>query len=92
MASHLCDAGCVSSQHRDKALGVRPPNDIREQAQEQLNQRGREMVGFITACLAALVADPNTFLGQLDAHWQAPKPQGRPPAESDESLIKQVQP
>ncbi|MHA4818768.1 hypothetical protein ACXZ65_30975 [Streptomyces aculeolatus] len=36
------------------------------------------MRAFVVACLAALVADPDRFLAQLDSHWPEQKPRGRP--------------
>jgi hypothetical protein len=66
----------MSSQHRDPALTVRPPADLKAAAQEAL--RGREMQAFVVACLTALTADPDGFLARLEDHWPARKPLGRP--------------
>jgi hypothetical protein len=68
----------MSSQHRDPGLTVRPPADLKAAAQDALRARGRETRGFVVACLAALVADPDAFLDQLTEHWPADKPRGRP--------------
>jgi hypothetical protein len=68
----------VSSDHADPALTVRPPAEVKARAQAELAARGRGLRGFVTACLAALVAEPDRLLALLDAHWPAEKPRGRP--------------
>lgn len=83
MASHCATLFHVTSppradRHTDPALTVRPPADLKTQAQQLLADRDREMRGFVVACLAALKADPDGFLGRLADHWPAPKPRGRP--------------
>lgn len=66
----------MSSQHRDPALTIRPPAELKAAAQTAL--AGREMRGFVVACLSALVSDPQGFLAQLEGHWPEKKPRGRP--------------
>ncbi|MEU6965109.1 hypothetical protein [Streptomyces chrestomyceticus] len=66
----------MSSQHRDPAMTVRPPAALKAAAETALGDR--EMRAFVVACLAALVADPDRFLAQLDEHWPEEKPRGRP--------------
>lgn len=68
----------MSNRHRDRALTVRPAEDIRAPAQAALAVRGREIGAFVAACLAALAADPDRFLAHLAPHWPAPRPKGRP--------------
>jgi hypothetical protein len=68
----------VSSNHADPAVTVRPPAEVMTQARAELAARGRGMRGFVTACLAAVVADPDGFLAQLTEHWPPEKPRGRP--------------
>jgi hypothetical protein len=68
----------VSSDHADPAVTVRPPAGLKTRAQAELAARGRGLRGFVTACLAALVADPEGFLAGLAEHWPAEKPRGRP--------------
>ncbi|GHF33311.1 hypothetical protein [Streptomyces fumanus] len=57
---------------------VRPGEALKQGATQALNNRGREMQGFVVACLNALVADPDSFLRRLSGHWPAEKPRGRP--------------
>lgn len=78
MASHYEMLISVSSQHRDEPLNVRPPNEDRKAAHAALGERGKDMTGFITACLRALVRDPDRLLALLAPHWPAPKARGRP--------------
>lgn len=74
----------MSSQHRDPALTVRPPADALSTAQAVLDARSLEMRGFITACLTAVAADPDDFLGRIAEHWPAQKKRGRPPRDEAE--------
>jgi hypothetical protein len=67
-----------SSRHADPALTVRPPAQVKADAQTVLRERGLEMRAFVTACLAALAADPDQTLKQLTPHWPEDKPKGRP--------------
>lgn len=68
----------MASQHADPQLNVRPPAAVMEQAKDTLQEHGREIRGFVAACLAALNADPDTFLAQLAEHWPPEKRRGRP--------------
>jgi hypothetical protein len=74
----MCDAAGVVDRHVEPVLAVRPPVAVRTDAERVLADRGREMTGFIVACLARLAADPDLFLDELAPHWPAPKPPGRP--------------
>ncbi|MFM9499874.1 hypothetical protein ACKI1Q_40620 [Streptomyces galilaeus] len=65
-------------RHRDPGLTVRPDATLKQQATQELSDRDREMKAFVVACLSALVADPDGFLEQLNEHWPAEKPRGRP--------------
>ncbi|MFG1913081.1 hypothetical protein [Kribbella sp. NPDC048928] len=78
----------MGSQHADPALTVRAPADVKGRATEVLQARGLEMRGFVVACLTALAADPDALLNQIEPHWPAEKPRGRPrrePAPPDRS-------
>ncbi|MEV8419217.1 hypothetical protein AB0P45_37520 [Streptomyces niveus] len=68
----------MASQHRNPALTVRPPADLKKQATKALGDHDREMQAFVVACLSALVDDPDSFLGRLDGHWPPETPRGRP--------------
>lgn len=68
----------MSSQHADPQLNVRPPAAVMEQAKQHLAGHGREVRGFVVACLGALNANPDAFLAQLAEYWPADKPRGRP--------------
>jgi hypothetical protein len=72
----------VGSQHADPALTVRPPAEVKAQAEEILKAQGVQMRAFVVACLKALAADPEAFLAGLAGHWPAPKGRGRPPRNS----------
>ncbi|MGW8558128.1 hypothetical protein [Streptomyces tubercidicus] len=74
----------MSSQHRDPALTVRPPATLKGQAQTLLSERQLEVQAFVVACLSALVADPDRFISDLEAHWPEKKPRGRPPLAAGE--------
>lgn len=65
-------------RHRDPGLTVRPDAALKQQATQALSDHDREMKAFVVACLTALVADPDSFLAQLDEHWPQKKPLGRP--------------
>ena len=69
----------MSSQHRDPPLTVRPPADLKAEAQAALTARELELQAFVVACLAAVASDPDTFIESLGAHWPEKKPRGRPP-------------
>ncbi|MFI6771171.1 hypothetical protein [Streptomyces sp. NPDC050355] len=75
----------MSSQHRDPPLTVRPPADLKAEAQAALAARDLEVRAFVVACLNALVADPDQFLSELGTHWPERKPRGRPPKATSES-------
>jgi hypothetical protein len=64
----------MPSKHRDPALTVRPPKDLKDDAQAVLSGRRLEMRAFVVACLTALTKDPERFLAALKPHWPAPKP------------------
>jgi hypothetical protein len=66
-------------------MTVRPGEALKQQATQALNSRGREMQGFVVACLNALIADPDGFLEQLNGHWPAEKPRGRPRKDASPS-------
>lgn len=68
----------MSSQHREPALTVRPPSDLRQAVTRELNERNLEVQAFVVACFKALMADPEGFLGELTGHWPDKKPRGRP--------------
>ncbi|MEU8718237.1 hypothetical protein [Streptomyces sp. NPDC048663] len=77
----------MSSQHREPALTIRPPADLRKAVSGELNERNLEVQAFVVACFNALLADPEGFLGELSEHWPDKKPRGRPrktdPARTD---------
>lgn len=79
----------ASNRHLDPALTVRPPAQVKADAQAVLRERGLEMRAFVTACLVAVAADPDRMLQQLAAHWPDDKPKGRPrrsqPDQADDS-------
>ncbi|WIX85837.1 hypothetical protein [Amycolatopsis sp. DG1A-15b] len=77
----------MPSKHRDPALTVRPPKDLKDDAQAVLSGRKLEMRAFVVACLTALVKDPERFLAALKPHWPDKKPYlgGRAAAKRDES-------
>ena len=81
VASHYVMILYMSSQHADQALTVRPPAEVTEQAKAILGDRNLEIRSFVTACLAALAADPDGFLEGLTNHWPPEKPRGRPPRQ-----------
>lgn len=79
MAHHLlsldgwlatCNTGEMPSQHRDRALNVRPDTATREAAEKILENTGRDMTAFIDACFAMLVANPKDMLKSLDQVWR----------------------
>jgi hypothetical protein len=89
----LLGCGQLSAEimHRDLGLTVRPDATLKQLATQALSDRDREMKAFVVACLSALIADPDGFLEQLNEHWPAAKPRGRPRkatsamADSDET-------
>ncbi|ASR40007.1 hypothetical protein BAY61_31955 (plasmid) [Prauserella marina] len=64
----------MPSEHREPALTVRPPADLKRDAQATLAERGLQMRAFVVACLAALINDPERFLATLRPHWPDKKP------------------
>jgi len=68
----------MGSQHADPALTVRPPGEVKSQAEAVLKERGLEMRGFVVACLSTLAAEPDALLAQIAGRWPAEKPRGRP--------------
>lgn len=68
----------MPSQHRNPPLNVRPDAALKAAAQQELEQRKKEMTAFITACLTAVAKDPEGFLAVLAPHWPPPVPKGRP--------------
>lgn len=69
----------MSSQHRDPPLNVRPANADRLAAAAVLKANGKDMTGFVGACLRAIVANPKGFLAALDKYWPEKRERGRPP-------------
>jgi hypothetical protein len=68
---------------------VRPPAELREQTQALLRESGRDMNGFLVACMNAMVSSPESLLEQLREHWPAPKrgrPRKRPKAVEDPAM------
>lgn len=79
MATHYATLVSVSAdRHADTPLQARAPAPLKAEAQRVLRAHRRDMRGFVVACLTALTADPDRFLDQLDQHWPAQKPRGRP--------------
>lgn len=68
----------MSSQHRLKPTNFRPEPDEIEPVKKALADHGREMEGFLRACLLAYQADPDGFTATLEPHWPPPRPRGRP--------------
>lgn len=68
----------MPSQHANPALTVRPPADVKAAAQTELDDRGKEMQAFVTACLAAVANEPDKMLSVVEKYWPAPRPRGRP--------------
>lgn len=68
----------MSNQHRDPAVTVRVPRQVKEAAQTQLDQRGLAKKAFVVACMAALAKQPDNLLKLLEPHWPTPSPRGRP--------------
>ncbi|SFW11611.1 hypothetical protein [Amycolatopsis australiensis] len=63
----------MPSKHANpQQLNVRPPAEDLAAAKRILSGRSREIRGFVIACLRALRADPDGFLGQLDQYWPPP--------------------
>lgn len=87
MASHHAKIAGMPSEHREPALTVRPPADLKRDTQVELAGRGLQMRAFVVACLTALKADPEWFLAVLKPHWPDPKPHrgGRPATKRNES-------
>ena len=71
----------MTDERRDRHLGkrmtVRPPDDVKADAQEILNDHGWTMNDFLTACLALLTKNPKAFLARL-ADFRPPPRRGRP--------------
>jgi hypothetical protein len=76
-----------ADRHAEPGFTVRPPAALRAEAQAVLAHHDRQILGFVVACMRALVNDPERFLGLLDEHWPPPKPRGRPPRESGDSGV-----
>jgi hypothetical protein len=66
----------MPNQHANPQLNVRPPAEDLDPAKRILSGRGREISGFVIACLRALRADPDGFLGVLERHWPPPTTKG----------------
>lgn len=71
----------MPSQHANPGLTVRPPVEVKDAAQAVLTERGKEMQGFVTACLATLAAEPDRLLRLVGRHWPPPRRRGRPPQQ-----------
>lgn len=77
----------MPSQHANPQLNVRPPAEDLQPAKRILSGRGREISGFVIACLRALRADPDGFLGVLEQHWPSAAPRGsRRPRAADTAI------
>jgi len=75
----------MTHRKEDQALTVRPPADAVEPAQQVLAERSLEMRGFIAACLYAVAADPDAFIGGIAEFWPPPKKRGRPPKAAEQA-------
>jgi hypothetical protein len=67
-----------SDYHRHPALTVRPPRAVQDAAKQALTERGWTMQDFMTACLAAVGAEPEATLERIAGHRVAPNRRGRP--------------
>ena len=65
-------------RHKNPGVLGRPTPELREQAQTVLEGHGWTMNGFLVACLALLVRDPQALLAQLEP-FRPPYKRGRPP-------------
>ncbi|WP_202910842.1 hypothetical protein [Mycobacteroides abscessus] len=77
----------MASEHTEKAMTVTVPDRVKANAQNTLNERGRDMRAFIEASLAAVHENPDRVLKILTPHWPPPKPRGRPVAKSSEVVV-----
>lgn len=76
----------MADRHKDQKgpdVYVRGPVPEKEPAQQVLKSEGRQLKGFVIACLRALLANPERFLAHLDGHWPEPKRAGRPPKKQE---------
>lgn len=71
----------MNSKHvdTDTPVTLRPPSGVLAAAQDRLTERSIGMRAFFSACLAALVNNPDGFLQGLEGYWPTPKRRGRPP-------------
>lgn len=73
----------MTSRHRERTgITVRTPPDLRERANNTLNQHQWTLVELVTATLQAVTDKPTELLALLDPYRPAPKPRGRPPKAS----------
>lgn len=75
----------MSSQHRLRPTNFRPEPDEIEPVKKALADQGRELEGFLRACLLAYQADPEALGALLAPHWPPPRPRGRPRKEAPAS-------
>lgn len=68
----------MTNQHTDSdsALTVRVPAEVLAAGKSAVAERHLQMRGFVSACLSALAADPDTFLHALEGHWPPEKTRG----------------
>lgn len=66
-------------KHHLKPKAFRPEPDEYDQAKAVLAKEGREMDGFLRACLRLLHENPAALLALLGPHWPPVKPRGQPP-------------
>jgi len=73
----------MANQHQYPARSYRPDPDELADARAQLPD-GKDMNGFLRACLRTLRDDPDAIVTLVEPRWPPARPQGRKPKAAAE--------
>lgn len=65
-------------RHRNKAMGIRPDDDLQERTKKTLEANDWTMIEFVSACMELVNQNPAAMLKRL-ASFKPPRVRGRPP-------------
>lgn len=81
----------MASQHKQRQGSWRPDPDEYETTKSLLSARGKNITGFMRACMRWLRHDPDAALAVLAEHWPSPRRFGRPPRQdTDQQPVEQA--
>ncbi|MFG2046078.1 hypothetical protein ACGFIW_01440 [Micromonospora sp. NPDC048935] len=74
----MTDPRPPGDRHRNKAMGIRPGDELQERTKKTLDANGWTMTEFVSACMELVNQNPAAMLKRLAA-FKPTTARGRPP-------------